>query len=171
MKNAGIVYFNIITPSNGNFLSHEIIQEKLNIKINYIETLHIQLSIPENRIKMLKQKTYSTPISNIQNSILINKSKREIVETNCKDYYWHLIKNITHMPKAIIAWENIYTNFIFKGDSFWKTIFKMPFICSQHTSIQTFLYKIIHIPLPGIEWLKHIDSKCTYCNDTDSSMG
>ncbi len=52
-----------------------------------METLQIQSSIPKNWIKTLKQNTYSTPISNIQNSILINKSKREIVEIKCKDYY------------------------------------------------------------------------------------
>ncbi len=55
---------------------------------------------------------------------------------------------------------------------FWKTIYKMPLICSQHTSIQAFQYKIIHRTLPCNEWLKNIkikpDSKCTYCNNTDS---
>ncbi len=88
-----------------------------------------------------------------------------------------------HMPKAITAWGNIYTNFKSKDCSFWKTIFKMPFICSQHTSIQEFQYKIIHRnythsykiihgKLPCNEWLKNIkikpDSKCTDCNNTDS---
>ncbi len=95
-----------------------------------METLQIQSSIPKNWIKTLKQNKYSTPISNIQNSILINKSKREIVEIKCKVYYWHLINNIMHMPKAITAWENIYTNFKSQDCCFWKTIFKMPFIFS-----------------------------------------
>ncbi len=57
------------------FLSHEILQKKFNIKIKYMETLQIQTSIPKNWIKTLKQNIYSTPISNIQNNILINKSK------------------------------------------------------------------------------------------------
>ncbi len=52
-----------------------------------METLQIQSSIPKNWIKTLKQNIYSTAISNIQNSIIINKSKREIVEIKCKDYY------------------------------------------------------------------------------------
>ncbi len=46
------------------------------------------------------------------------------------------------------------------------------FKCSQHTSIQAFQYKIIHRTLPCNEWLTNIktkpDSKCTYCNNTDS---
>ncbi len=66
-------------------------------------TLQIQSSIPKNCIKTLKQNRYSIPISNIQNRILINKSKWEIVEVKCKYYYWHLINNIMHMPKAITA--------------------------------------------------------------------
>ncbi len=77
------------------------------------------------------------------------------------------------MSKAITAWENIYTNFKSKDNSFWKTIFKIPFICSRHTSIQGFQYRIIHRTLPCNEWLKNIkikpDSKCTYCNNTDST--
>ncbi len=68
-----------------------------------METPQIQPNIPNNWIKTLKQNTYSTPISNIQNSILINKFKREIVEIKCKNYYWHLINNIMLMPKAITA--------------------------------------------------------------------
>ncbi len=51
-------------------------------------------------------------------------------------------------------------------------MFKMPFICSRHTSIQVFQYKNIHRTLPCNEWLKNIkiksDRKCTYCNNTDS---
>ncbi len=75
-KNAGILYINdIINATNGHLLSHEILQNKINIKIKYMETLQIQSSIPKNWIKTLKQNTYSTPISNIQNSIIINKSK------------------------------------------------------------------------------------------------
>ncbi len=73
-------------------------------------------------------------------------------------------------PKAIT--ENIYANFKSKVSSFWKTIFKMPFICSRHTSIQAFQYKIIHRTLPCNEWFKNKkikpDSKCTYCNNTDT---
>ncbi len=110
---------------------------------------------------MLKQKTYSTPIGNIQNSILINKPKREIVKTNCKDYYWHLLNNFTDMRRAITVWENINSNCNFTEDSIWKTIFKMPFICSRHTSIQTFQYKIIHRTLPCNEWLKTILNNIT----------
>ncbi len=49
--------------------------KKLNIKIKCMETIQIQSSIPKNWIKTLKQNTYNTPISNIQNSILINKFK------------------------------------------------------------------------------------------------
>ncbi len=137
-KNAGILYINdIINPSNGHFLSHEIfLPKKINIRIQYMETLQIQSSISKSWTKTLKQNPYSSPISNIQYSILINRSKLEIVEFKCKDYYWHFINNIMHTPKAITEWENIYTNFKSKDSSFWKTIFKMHFICSRHTSIQ-----------------------------------
>ncbi len=60
------------------------------------------------------------------------------------------------LPKAITSWENIYTNFKSKDCSLYKTIFKMPFLCSRHTSIQALQYKIIHRTLPCNEWLKNI---------------
>ncbi len=123
-----------------------------------MEILQIQSSIPKHWIKTL-QNTNSTPISNIQNSILINKSKREIVEFKCKDYYWHLIKNSMHRSNAFTAWENIYTNFKSKDSSFWKTFFKVPFICSQHISIQAFQNEIVHRTLPCNEWFKNIKIK------------
>ncbi len=68
--------------------------------------------------------------------------------------------------------EYLYNISNLKIAAFGKTIFKMPVICSRHTSIQAFQYKIIHRTLPCNEWLKNIkikpDSKCTYCNNTDS---
>ncbi len=41
-------------------------------------------------------------------------------KSKCKDYYWRLINNISHSRKEISAWENIYTNFKNKDDSFGK---------------------------------------------------
>ncbi len=49
-----------------------------------------------------------------------NKSKREIEETNCKDYFWHLISNIIPMLKATTAWKNIYPILILKITAFGK---------------------------------------------------
>ncbi len=40
----------------------------------------------------------------------INDSKMDLEKVKCKEIYWHLINNITHMPKAILAWENVYTS-------------------------------------------------------------
>ncbi len=74
------------------------------------------------------------------------------------------------MPKAIISWEKIYTNFKNKTTNFRKTNFKMPFICTRHTTIQAFQYKIIHRTLPCNGWLNIIKMKpdriCLYCNKT-----
>ncbi len=83
-KNAGILYINdIINPSNEFFLSPEILQKKSTYKSNTLK--HYKSN--QVYVKTLKQNTYSTSISNIQNSILINTSKREIVESKCKDYH------------------------------------------------------------------------------------
>ncbi len=121
---------------------------------------------------ILKQDTYSTPVTNIQNTIYIINSKLQLDKVKCKIYYWYLINNNMHTLKAIIKWENIYTNFKIKDHNFWKAIFKMPFLCSRHTTIQTLQHKIIHRTLPCNEWLNNIKIKsnniCTHCNSIDS---
>ncbi len=47
-------------------------------------------------------------------------------------------KQLFSQTKAISSWGNTYINFKNKDKSFLKIIFKMPFICSRHTIIQTF---------------------------------
>ncbi len=147
-------------------------QEKYYIKTNPIVTLQIHSSIPNNWTKTLKEKIYSTPLANIQNSIYINKSKLNVEKVKCKEYFCHLIIKFSHLPKAISAWENIYINFKNKDYSFWKTIFRRTFICARQTTIQTFQYKIIHRKLACNEWLKNIKFKicntCSFCNNIDT---
>ncbi len=145
---AGIIYLNDITH-NRTFLTHKEIQIKYNIETTFLAKMKIQDSLPKKWKHILKQCTYTAPISNIKNSIHINKSKKELEQIKCKDIYWHLINDIQHRPKAIItSWENVYSNFKNKGNIFWNTIFKMPFITTRDTSIQSFQYKfyIEHYP-------------------------
>ncbi len=101
-------------------------------------------------------------------NINIDKTKAKYI---CKDIYWHLINKIQHTPKAITYWENIYSNFKNKGNIFWNIIFKMPFIITRDTSIQSFQYKILHRTLPCNEWLNKIkinsEKTCSYCNEID----
>ncbi len=94
LEKAGITYINdIINKTNGHFMSHDELQEKYNIKTNHIVTLQIHSNLPNNWIKTLKERIYSTPLANIQNSIYINKSKLNVEKVKCKEYYWHLINN------------------------------------------------------------------------------
>ncbi len=111
-----------------------------------METLQIQSTLPKEWTKTLKKNNYSSPSLEIKNKIYINKLEIETVI--CRDFYRHLISKIQHMPRAITAWENAYTNFKGKNNHFWKTIVKMPFLCTRQTSIHTFQYKLI----PCNEW-------------------
>ncbi len=80
------------------------------LKINYIEVILLQSSIPKNWMIILKQHTY-IPVTNIQNTIYINNSKLQLDKVKCKIYCLHLINNIIHTPKTITKRENIYTCF------------------------------------------------------------
>ncbi len=103
--------------------------------------LQIYSSIPKDWIKILKEKAYSSPLTNTQNRIHINITNIEIPKIKCKDLYWHLININFHKPKAISSWRNTYINFKNKDKCLWKIIFKMAFMA---TIIQTFQYRIIH---------------------------
>ncbi len=164
--NSGIMYINeIIKQHNGICLTHEELQFKFNIKTNYMETLQIQSTIPKEWTNTIKKNNYSSQSLEIKNKIYINKSKLEIEKVKCKDFYWHLISKIQHKPRAITAWENIYTNFKGKDNNFSKTVLKIHFLC-------TFQYKVMHRTLPCNEWLKNIRIKtdyiCSYCNNIDT---
>ncbi len=86
--------------------------------------------------------------------------------------YWHLINNITHTPKTILACENVYTHLKNKEDEFWKTLFTIPFISTRDTRLQSLQYKILHRTLPCNEWLNNIkiksESTCSYCNEINT---
>ncbi len=107
---------------------------KYHIKPNQILTLQIYSSIPKYWIKILKEKVYSSPLTNIQNRINMNNTKIDIQKIKCKDFYWHLINNNLHKPKAISSWGNTYINFKNKDKSFWKMIFNMPFKTHNHSN-------------------------------------
>ncbi len=57
---------------------------KYKIKINQILTLQIYSSIPKDWIKILKEKVYSFPITDIPNRIQINNTKIEIQKLNAR---------------------------------------------------------------------------------------
>ncbi len=99
LEKDGISHINdTINKSNGNPISHEVLQNIFNLKINYIEVLDSQSSIPKNWMIILKHNTYSTPLTNIQNTIYINNSKCQLDKVKCKIHYWHLINNIIYIP-------------------------------------------------------------------------
>ncbi len=84
-------------------MTHDELQEKYNIKTNHIVTLQIYSSLPNNWIKSLKKRIYSTPLANIQNNIYINKSKLKVEKVKYKEYYWHLIKTFAPLDYGYLG--------------------------------------------------------------------
>lgn len=63
--------------------------------------LKIYSNIPKDWTKILKEKVYRNPLIIIQNWIHIDNTIIEIQKTKCNDFYWHLINNNYHKPKAM----------------------------------------------------------------------
>ncbi len=66
-------------------MSHDELQAKYNIKAITLLHYKIHSSIPNNWTKSLKEKIYITPLTNLQNSIYINKSKLNVEKVNVKN--------------------------------------------------------------------------------------
>ncbi len=69
------------------------------------------------------------------------------------------VNNVHHIPKGTITWEHFYNTLKKKQKKFWNIIFKMTFISTRDTTIQSFQYKILHRTLPCKDWLKNIKIK------------
>ncbi len=115
--------------------------------------------------------TYINDIINKTNGHFMSHDELQ-EKYNIKTYHIDTLQIHSHLPLAISSSETIYNNFKNKDDRFWKTIFKMNFICSRQTTIQTFQYKIIYRILAYNEWLNNIKIKicntCSFCNDKDT---
>ena len=71
-----------------------------------------------------------------QNNILKSIDK---IRTN--NFYWELTNRKTQPPTAIEIWTNLYP---FLENADWKSIYKLPYLCTREPHLQSFQYKILN---------------------------
>ena len=83
-------------------------------------------------------------------------------------YYNILIEKRFRHPTSINKWSEIYDlQFID-----WSVTFRLPFMMSRETAIQSLQYKILHRIIACNKWLYNIRIKdspnCNYCDSVDT---
>jgi exonuclease III len=170
---------NILTVRNlfnefGILLSHNELTSKYNIHTTFLQTLQVQKSIPSNWIKKINTHSNTLPPINTELCIRVNNILKPLTLATCKDFYWHILNNIAHIPTCIKKWNKTYQTLSTSINIEWKKIFNHSFYISRDTKIQTLQYKIIHRYIACNYWLKNIkilDSDiCLLCNTNSDTI-
>ncbi len=107
--NKGILYIKDILDGNGDFLTHKEMISKYKLATIFIECLQLKSCIPiEWKDQISKVKILAIKIPD-GNCIVINKKYTNIENTQCKDFYWHLIEKDQHNPETVndSVWERV----------------------------------------------------------------
>ncbi|XP_053387493.1 uncharacterized protein LOC128551109 [Mercenaria mercenaria] len=158
----GLFYVNDIINQNGVIYTLKELEEKLNIKLNFLQYIGFKASLTSYKSKIPKitgvtKLTYPIrpPIIN-----LFFKSTK-----GCSDFYNILNKN-NDVPTSKGKWDNTYNI----ENETWKEIYQSPFNLPVSSLLQWFQYRINHRILSTKSYLykiKIIDSPlCTSCNLT-----
>jgi len=169
----GIKTVQDLLDDTNNFLNHEEIALKFDIKCNFLDILAIRQSIPFNWRRIIMGLNYQIPrtIGTVNIKKGDNIKSIEITNLQTKDVYWQFQLNQAKLnikPAGIKKWNQVY-NF---NKETWKTIFKVAFQACSETKLQTLQYEIIHRVYPCNYWLftcKILQSPdCEICKVEDS---
>ena len=77
-------------------------------------------------------------------------------------------------PSCILKWMSDFPSSIGSDHELWADIFRLPFIVSRETVLQTFQYKLIHRLITCKKKLYDMriagDPNCLYCTGTDTLL-
>ncbi len=137
----GITKIGDITDDQGMFLSYSEINQKFNLECNFLDVLPIRQSIPSRWREVIYNVTKCLIDTNV---IYCNNGKIQCIsKTTCKDVYWNFVTKRRRVPRCCETWAEDYLNFE-KAENIWPNIFKLSFITTRVTELQSFHYIIIH---------------------------
>ncbi len=151
---------------DGMFLTYAMMQEKYNIRINFLDYLALQRQIP---------KRWRNLISNNADGITDDRQLKELSDlfkTNkvCRWAYNKLINVLKINEDYKTKWD-----FKLGGlEEDWFEYNTIPFSCTQNTKLQAFQYKIIHNILATNRSLTLCkikdDDSCSFCGESRETI-
>ena len=120
-----VTFISDLTNSNGNFLTFEEVQNKFEIKANYLHYFQLIPAIPPD----LKRKAFGSTVPDLlgATSEYCQIEDRTIVLTKfcCKNYYSLLIEKLVSEPSVVRAWKKSFSELPVWGDCF-VNVYKSP---------------------------------------------
>ena len=167
-----IITIGDILNTNGSFLSHEEISDKYNISCNFLQILQIRQGIPHQWKQILIDANNISLKPYLPFKITCNKVTKPVFKITCKEIYWHIIGRSKHCPSSKEKWYKSFPLMRENSIELWPDIYKLPFIITRETKLQSFQYKIIHRIIACNKWLFNIkikdSSRCSYCECEDN---
>ena len=162
----GIFYINDIINENGVVYTLIELQEKLKIKLNFLQHLGLTASINMFKLSipnLTVGKKLSYPIRTSIISLFFKSSK------GCRDFYNVLNKN-SDTPTSKSKWENIYNI----ENETWEEIYSSPFKLPVSTLLQWFQFRINHRLLSTRSYLFKLkitdNPMCLSCQDINETI-
>ena len=92
-------------------------------------------------------------------------------KATCKMFYVKLVNCKARVPSCVKKWAEDYPEFKTASDTIWSGIFKIPFMITRETKLQSFQYQIIHRLITCKKRLVNMkitdNPKCDFCKDID----
>jgi len=164
----GIKYVNDLVAPDGEFLSLYDIQNKFDVKINFLHYYGIKQAISKSFSNLLKNSStiLQNPYQGLNTSIILKNSK------GCKLFYNILINEKKVLFKCMVKWNNLL-NVDFEVQD-WVRMCHYNWKCTQEVKLRWFQFRLLNRILCTNKLLVKIgksdNTLCTFCNNVDESI-
>ena len=128
--------------ADGNFLTFQQFQNKLNIKTNYLHYFQLIAAIPTDLKK--KARECEAPSHELLNtttiSLFLGSNLVDLADMRCKHYYEIFNKNPTVEPTGIKTWK---VNFVDTHKE-WKNKFSFVYQTTRDNKLRQFSFRLLH---------------------------
>ena len=165
---AGIKKVKHLFDENWSFADLSHFCEANDIKFNFIQLLRLRKAIPSNWVTDILANTQLLDNTDIPNLMIGDADNiLDVCHTSTKKIYDHLVFKRYVRPTALNKWLGMFE--IVEDD--WQDIFKLPYLATRETKLQSLQYKIIHRIFPCKKWL-HVQTisdtpNCNFCDEEE----
>ena len=166
----GIKRISDVMKFNGLIRSKEDLANEFGIHIDIMKYNSLISAIPSKWKQCVKKSNISCHTSPADGEIIVKlcKGNKNVLSTQCKDYYKEFVNIKCERPSALYRWEEMY----YYADFDWPVLFKIPYKFARETDVQSLQFKIINRYIPCKEnlylWGKESSDKCCLCNEIDT---
>ena len=172
--NKGVLHIYDLLDSEGKLLDVKAMNQKYNIRCNFLNLLQLRQAIPFTWRQILYCSSFKECKVREEFTIFLNTRRLSFNSIQTRDFYSLFIVKLKREPTCIPKWKEEFPEFNTARDDIWDDIFSLAFKTTRDTALQSFQYKLIHRLTPCQKKLfdmKISDSpKCNFCNKNDTLL-